>query len=141
MGRGPSWSRVKRPELVPGAVFGDQVLPVHRAEPTAEPGDVDVHGPAVRADVPAVWSRIVAGRAARPDPLDELRPAEHRGRMGAEDSQQLVLLERQLDLGAVGPDPALQVIDDQPGTGLRGPARLGRRGPEPRPRSAGSVGR
>ena len=93
----------ERPELVSGAVLGDQALTMHRAKLAAEPAHVDVDRAAVTPDVPPV-------RSIRPYVLDQVRPAEHRGRMRAEEGQQLELLESQHDLGAVNPEPALDVL-------------------------------
>src|SRR5271156_5680710 len=111
----------ERPKLVPGAVLGDQALTMHRAELAPEPADMDVDGAAVTPDVPAV-------RPVRPDVADEGRTAEHRGRVRAEEGQPLELLEGQHDLGAVDPDPALDVVEEQPGRGLREQVRPARGG-------------
>src|SRR5580700_6953449 len=120
------------PELVPGAVLGDQALTMHRAELAPEPADMDVDGAAVTPDVPVF-------RPVRPDVFDEVAAAEHGGRVRAEEGQQLELLEGQHDLGAVDPDPALDVVDEQTGRGLREQVRLARGGP--RLRAAGCADR
>src|SRR5580693_2279872 len=49
----PRWHG-ERPELVPGAVLGDQALTMYRAELAPEPADMDVDGAAVTPDVPVV---------------------------------------------------------------------------------------
>jgi hypothetical protein len=54
----------------------------------------------------------------------EVCAAEHCGRVRAEEGQQFELLEGQGDLDAVGSDPALDLVDEQLGGGLRGQVRL-----------------
>src|SRR5271166_5789000 len=98
-------------ELVADAVLGDQALTVTRAELAPDPADVHVHGAAVPRDGLAVPS---GGPA--PGSLDQIRAGEHRGRVRAEEGQQLELPEGQLDLAPVGPDAALRVVQAQPGT-------------------------
>jgi len=74
-----------------------------------EPTDVHVHGAAVPRHSPAVSRGFMAvpGGFTVPDLVDEVGAAEHRGRVRAEEGQQLELLERQLDLVTVGPGEAL----------------------------------
>src|SRR5208337_1397270 len=103
--------RRERAELVADAVLGDQALTVTRAELAPDPADVHVHGAAVPRDGLAVPS---GGPA--PGSLDQIRAGEHRGRVRAEEGQQLELPEGQLDLAPVGPDAALRVVQAQPGT-------------------------
>ena len=94
----------ERPELVTGAVLGDQALTVHRPELAPEPADVDVNGAAVTPDVPSV-------RTVWPDVRHEVGATEYRSRVRAEEGQQLELLEGQRDLAVAGPDPAPHVVD------------------------------
>ena len=103
--------RRQRAELVADAVFGDQALAVARAQLVPDPADVHVHGAAVPRDVLAV-----PRDGPVPDPLDQIRAGEHRGRVRAEEGQQLELPEGQLDLASVGPDAALPVLQAQPGS-------------------------
>ena len=66
-----------------------------------------------------------AGAIATPDVLDEIRAAEDRRRVRAEEGQQLELLEGQHDLAAAGPDPALHVVETDTGNGGTFSGRIG----------------
>jgi hypothetical protein len=104
-------------------VLGDQALTVHRAELAPEPADMDVDGAAVDTDVPAVRRGL-----GPPDAADQVGAAEHGARVRAEEGQQFELLKGQRELRAAGPGPALNVVDQQPGSWLRDQVRLANRG-------------
>ena len=80
-----------------------------------------VHGAAIPRD-----GLVVARHDPVPDPLDQVRTGEDRGRMRPQEGQQLELPEGQLDLAPVGPDAALPVVQVQPGAAAPAEARLGR---------------
>src|SRR3984957_13964993 len=83
------------PEQVAGAVLGDQALAVARAELVPKPADVHVDRPAVGGELPL------------PDLADQVGTAEHAVRVRGEEGEQLELLEGELDIGPVHPEPPL----------------------------------